>query len=319
MTVSTTLPDESPANQGGTFVLYSMEYNKQPISIADQIAQLKARGLIIEDEEIAKETLSIISYFRFANYLRPYEADKSTHTFKQGKLFSNAVRLYYFDKELRSILFSAIQTVEIVLRTSVIQNFSMKYGPFWFMDDSLFKDTKMYSDCLNTIRTELSRTKEDFIKTHFAKYDRPDMPPAWKTLEVVSFGTLGKLFSNFSDTAVKKSIARSFNVPQHEYLESWIASLAALRNCCAHHARVWNRVYPIKPQMPKAKWMRSAWIDVSDVVPDRLYATLCCLLYWVNNIQPDNSVKTEIFRLLEKYPLVDVTAMGFPKNWQKEA
>lgn len=296
-----------------------MEYNKQPISIADQIAQLKARGLIIEDEDIAKKTLSIISYFRFANYLRPYEADKSSHTFKQGKLFSNAVRLYYFDKELRGILFSAIQTVEIVLRTSVIQNFSMKYGPFWFMDDSLFKDMKMHSECLHTIRTELSRTKEDFIKTHFVKYDRPDMPPAWKTLEVVSFGTLGKLFSNFSDTAVKKSIARSFNVPQHEYLESWIASLAALRNCCAHHARVWNRVYPIKPQLPKAKRMRSAWIEVSKVAPDRLYAILCCLLYWVNNIHPDNPVKTEIFRLLEKYPLVDATAMGFPKDWQKEA
>ena len=296
-----------------------MEYNKQPISIADQIAQLKARGLIIEDEAIANKTLSIISYFRFANYLRPYEADKTSHTFKQGKLFSNAVRLYYFDKELRSILFSAIQTVEIVLRTTVIQNFSMKYGPFWFMDDSLFKDMKMHSDCLHTIRTELLRTKEDFIKTHFAKYDRPDMPPAWKTLEVVSFGTLGKLFSNFRDTAVKKNIARGFNVPQHEYLESWIASLAALRNCCAHHARVWNRVYPIKPQLPKAKWMRSAWIEVLDVTPDRLYAILCCLLYWVNNIHPDNSVKTEIFRLMEKYPLVDATAMGFPKNWQKEA
>lgn len=296
-----------------------MEYNKQPISIADQIAQLRARGLIIEDEVIANKTLSIISYFRFANYLRPYEADKSSHTFKQGKFFSNAVRLYYFDKELRSILFSAIQTVEIVLRTTVIQNFSMKYGPFWYMDDSLFKDMKMHSDCLHTIRTELLRTKEDFIKTHFAKYDRPDMPPVWKTLEVVSFGTLGKLFSNFRDTAVKKSIARSFNVPQHEYLESWVASMAALRNCCAHHSRVWNRVYPIKPQLPKAKWMRSAWIEVSDVTPDRLYAILCCLLYWVNNIHPDNSVKTEIFRLLEEYPLVDATAMGFPKDWHKEA
>ena len=46
-----------------------MKYNKQPISIADQISQLKSRGLIIEDETMAEKVLSIISYFRFANYL----------------------------------------------------------------------------------------------------------------------------------------------------------------------------------------------------------------------------------------------------------
>lgn len=177
-----------------------MKYNKKPISIADQIAQLKSRGLIIEDENNVEKVLSIISYFRFANYLRPMEADKMTHKFKPGKKFNNALDLYYFDKTLRSVLFSAIQTVEIALRTSVIQHFSMKYGPFWFMKSKLFKDGEMHKACLKTIKTELKRTKEDFINEHFAKYNKPSMPPSWKTLEVVSFGTLGKLYSNFIAT-----------------------------------------------------------------------------------------------------------------------
>lgn len=56
-----------------------MKYNKQPISIIEQISQLKSRGLIIDNEDFAKKTLSIISYFRFANYLRPYEADKTIY------------------------------------------------------------------------------------------------------------------------------------------------------------------------------------------------------------------------------------------------
>lgn len=296
-----------------------MKYNKQPISISDQISLLKNRGLIVDDENAAKKTLSVISYFRFANYLRPYEADKTSHLFKTGKLFSNAVSLYFFDKDLRSIIFNAIQTVEIALRTRVVQHFSMKYGPFWFADNSLFKDNKLHDDCIKTIQAELSRTNEDFIKTHFAKYDSPEMPPSWKTLEVVSFGTLGKLYGNFKDNAVKKEVARSFNVPQHEYLESWIAGLAALRNCCAHHARVWNRVYPIKPKLPNAKKMRSEWIDVSNVAHNRLYAILCCLVYWLNYIQPDNDVKTEIVKLLRKYPIVDTAAMGFPRGWENNA
>lgn len=246
------------------------------------------------------------------------EADKVAHTFKPGKKFSNAVDLYYFDKELRGVIFSAIQTVEIALRTSVIQHFSMKYGSFWFMDSSLFKDAKMHKNCLKTLKAELSRTKEDFIKEHFAKYNRPSMPPSWKTLEVASFGTLGKLYGNFADTSIKKTVARSFNVPQHEILDSWIAALAALRNCCAHHARVWNRIYPMKPQLPPTKKMRAAWVDVSAVDPSRLYALLCCLIYWVNNIQPGNTIKDSILQLMKKHPNVDPSAMGFPKGWEQE-
>ncbi|MBP5678142.1 MAG: Abi family protein [Bacteroidales bacterium] len=296
-----------------------MKYNKQPISIADQIVQLKSRGLIMEDDTIAEKVLSIISYFRFASYLRPMEADRVTHSFKTGKKFSNAVDLYYFDKELRGVIFLAIQTVEVALRTSVIQHFSMKYGPFWFMKSKLFKDGEMHKACLKTIRAELKRSKEDFIKEHFAKYDRPSMPPSWKTLEVVSFGTLGKLYSNFADTSIKKTVARSFNVPNHEVLDSWVAALAALRNCCAHHARTWNRKYPMKPQMPDAKKMRAAWVEVSAVDPSRLYALLCCLIYWVNNIQPGNSIKNDIVQLMKKHPNVDPSAMGFPDGWEKEA
>ena len=295
-----------------------MQYDKQPISVADQILRLKDRGLIIDNVTSAEKTLSVISYFRFANYLHPMEADKVTHKFNPGKHFSNALDLYYFDKELRGLLFSALQTVEIALRTSVIQHFSMKHGSFWFMDSSLFKDAKMHAVCLNAIQTELSRTKEDFIKEHYTKYDTPNMPPAWKTMEIVSFGTLGKLYSNFSDTSIRKRVARSFNVPQHEYLDSWIIALAALRNCCAHHARVWNRIYPMKPKMPKPSMMRDSWVDVSTINPNRLYALLCCLIYWVNNIQPNNSLKTDILQLLIKYPNVDPTAMGFPNGWMSE-
>jgi len=38
--------------------------------------------------------LGEVSYFRFAAYLRPMEADKQTHQFKPGSTFENAVALY---------------------------------------------------------------------------------------------------------------------------------------------------------------------------------------------------------------------------------
>lgn len=107
----------------------------------------------------------------------------------------------------------------------------------------------MFTDNLNTIKREIQRSKEDFIQEHFRKYSSPDVPPVWKTLEVTSFGTLSKLICNLNDNHIKKQIARQYNLPQHQVLESWIKCIVILRNCLAHHARVWNRRFPQMPQL----------------------------------------------------------------------
>lgn len=73
------------AYQGGTFILYTlMNYAKQPLDYPQILQLLKDRGLIVRDETEALRQLKIISYFRLANYMRPMEADKTTHLFKQG-------------------------------------------------------------------------------------------------------------------------------------------------------------------------------------------------------------------------------------------
>ena len=277
---------------------------------------LKERGLIINNEKHALEQLRIISYFRLANYLRPMEQDKTTHTFKPNSTLENALDLYYFDKELRVLIFKAIQSIEIALRSKIIHHVSLKHGAFWFMTPHLCINQRMQTENLNHIQRELQRSKEDFIQEHFAKYNSPIYPPVWKTLEIVSLGTLSKLYCNLSDTAIKKQIARDFNLPQHLYLESWIKCAAVLRNYTAHHARIWNRRFPLKPQLPKK--LPFAWIDQEHTEKVKLYAQLCYLVYLQNNIHPGNSFKQELFALLKAHPNVDVKAMGFPMNWSEE-
>ena len=293
-----------------------MEYTKQPIDYLQQIQMLKERGLIINDEKRALEQLRIISYFRLANYLRPMEEDKKIHLFKPNSTFENALDLYYFDKELRVLVFRAIQSIEIALRTKIIHHVSLKHGAFWFTDIGLCINQRMFTENLNHIQQEIQRSKEDFIQDHFAKYSSPAFPPVWKTLEIVSFGMLSKLYCNLSDTAVKKQIARDFGLPQHLYLESWIKCAAVLRNYIAHHARVWNRRFPLKPQLPKR--LSASWIDSKHTESVKLYAQLCYLAYMQNNIHPNNTFRKNLFVLLETYPNVDVKAMGFPVNWREE-
>lgn len=278
---------------------------------------LRSRGLIISDQNAALEQLKNMSYFRLANYLRPMEIDKANHVFKPNSSFDNAVNLYFFDKKLRALIFTAIQSFEIALRSKIIHHFSLAYGSFWILERNLFSDSKIFSDCIIRVQQEVFRSKEDFIQDHFNKYSEPVIPPVWKCLEVVSFGTLSKIFCNLKDTKLKKKIAREFYLPQHEYLESWCKSAVALRNCLAHHSRTWNRKYPLKPQLPKK--LKNDWVNISTISSAKLYAQLCCLAYLQNSTHPSNDFKQQLKTLLKAHPNVDISAMGFPLNWEMES
>ena len=292
-----------------------MDYNKPALNITDQLAALQLRGLTVNDTAKAEQFLNNVSYFRFAAYLRIFE--QPDDTFRTGSTFEQVATLYTFDVELRKLLFGAIQRIEIALRSRVIHQFSLAHGPFWFLDASLAIDKRNFAENLATLQRELERSKEEFIREHTVKYGTTNFPPAWKMLELASFGCLTRLYRNFADTPAKKRIARSFGVAKYEYLESWMVAVNVLRNHCAHHARVWNRNLPNRPQLPPV--MRLAWVNVQGIAPTSLYAILCCIAYWLNGIDAQNTFAADLRVLLSKYPTVDVAAMGFPgENWGSE-
>ena len=291
-------------------------YTKLALSISDQIELLKNRGLSIADTSKAEKFLGEVSYFRFVQYLRPMEADKTTHQFKPNSRFEDAVALYNFDLELRDLMFKAIQRLEIALRTKIIQEFSLAYGPFWFFNINLADDEHKFIENMNSIDKELQRSREDFIQEHRRNYDKPLFPPAWKTLELASLGSLSKLYYNFSDKKLKKRVARQFNIPQHEVLESWMRSITALRNCCAHHSRLWNRHLANAPQMNAS--LRGAWINIEGIDANKVYAIACCIAYWIDSMGYGTDFKNNLKSLLSFYPQVDPKAMGFPDNWDSE-
>ena len=50
----------------------------------------------------------------------------------------------------------------------------------------------------------------------------------------------------------------------------------------------------------------------------RVYYVLSILLYLLQAVNPQNTFAARLRSLLAKYPNVDVSAMGFPNNWQAE-
>jgi abortive infection bacteriophage resistance protein len=278
---------------------------------------LKQRGLVVIEDNTALKTLSFISYFRLACYFRPLEADKQTHTFYNGTTLEQVLALYYFDTALRDIVFSATRQIEVALRARINHHFSRNHNPFWFSQIDLATDGHLFVENLSNVDREIHRSKEEFIKEHFERYDKPTFPPAWKALETVSFGTLSKLYGNFAEKSDKKAVAYDFGLPQHEFLISWLESLTSLRNFCAHHSRIWNRRYALKPQMPRILAGRK-WLTDFAFPPDKLYPQLCCIAYLLGSINTQNTFVAELKTLFAKYPTINLSAMGFSQGWEQE-
>lgn len=300
----------------GTFLFMGIKYTHQAITTEQQIGILKERGLLIDDVEQAIEVLDTISYFRLAGYWRHLEIDRFTHQFKDGSSFADVVDLYFFDKELRVLLFTAIQTIEVSVRTKIIKHFALEFGAFWFMNENYATNEIRFAANLAVIRKEVSRSHDDFITEHFRKYSEPDLPPVWKTLEVISMGTLSKLYANFSDATAKHAVAREFSLNHHKFLRSWLECLAVLRNCCAHHSRLLNRVFSIKPMMPER--MPNTWIADFSFRAQALYPQLCYVVYWLNSISANDTFVADFKQLLKKHPSVNPHLLGFPCNWKEE-
>ena len=224
--------------------------------------------------------------------------------------------LFFFDKQLRALLFTAIQTIEVSVRTKIIKHCALEFGAFWFMDENHATNRTRFIANLAVIRKEVSRSHDDFITEHFRKYSEPDLPPVWKTLEVVSMGTLSKLYANFSDAAAKHAVAREFGLNHHKFFRSWLECLAVLLNCCAHHSRLSNRVFPVKPMMPER--MPHTWIADFSFREQTLYPQLCYVVYWHNSISSSNTFVADFKLLLAKHPSVRTQLLGFPRNWEQE-
>lgn len=295
-------------------------FNKSAFTIQQQIAQLKERGLIIADNDDADHYLSHISYYRLAGYWWPLQADKEKHIFKANSRFADVIALYNFDRELRLLLFDVIEKIEISLRTKLIYHLSHEFNPWWFQDTCLFNNTSELIKTLSSFDEEIERSKDSFVKEHKKKYkDDLRFPPAWKTLELTSFGSLSKLYGNLKNTIKSKdTIASEYGTVNHTFLPSWLQSIAQIRNYCAHHSRLWNKNLPGRPKLlPKPP---NPWI--MDVPKEHefpmLYIHLCCMKYILDIVQPQNQFKTRLIYLFQKYPNVDQNALGMKYNWENE-
>lgn len=311
-----------------------MKYEKQPLSIEAQIAKLEGRGLIFADKKLAAEYLNNISYYRLRAYTYPFQDNDDPcmdHQFiREDITFQDIIDLYVFDRRLRSLVFNELEKVEIAVRTKLSQIYSENtHNGLWYENANLFdpavvipnREGEIIFDSIEyDIQEEVdrSRSNEDFIKHYYEQYDEPDMPPSWMTMEVISFGTLSRLYKALKTSAEKKAVANAFGITNVENFANWLHGFSNLRNCCAHHSRIWNRRFIVQLTMPyNTKYPFMSRADAETLKQNKLFALLTALKYIVDIISPNNNFKNNLLKLLsERHALLTLREMGFPKDWQ---
>lgn len=293
-----------------------MKYSKLPISVPEQIKKLKERGLKFDNEIKAQNYLSNISYYRLRAYTYSFQDNsKDNQPFKDTFSFEKIIELYLFDRNLRLLIFDAIEKIEIALRTQIIYQFALTYGSHWQLKPELYRNSMRFANHLDNLQKEIDRSNETFIDHYKNKYTNPAEPPSWMSLEVSSMGLLSKIFQNLKKCPEKIAVTSHFGIKDVSIIENWMLCFSTLRNICAHHGRVWNRrLITIKlPSNPTHPFLMN-----KTIYTNKLYATLSCIEYVLKEISPDSTINIKLKDLLKTCPLVDKKEMGFPEHWEKE-
>jgi abortive infection bacteriophage resistance protein len=219
-------------------------------SIDEQVALLKGRGLIINDEPLAKKMLLERNYFDLINGFETLLLldSKATEKKYQDKYFEDFISLYDFDKKLSSSVMAVISDFEIRLKTSIAYHFCEKFcqteaDALKYTDINYYNynsgDTKFYSRHFpNHSLFTTDNNGLDFIartKKNYSYAGAYTNPPFWVTIKVFTLHEMLGIVYNL-DKDVLRAVLSDFNLPlgDKEVFINSIEIAKFMRNSCAH-------------------------------------------------------------------------------------
>lgn len=280
-------------------------FTKPAQSPVDLISFLRGKGLAVNDGTFAEVCLKYLGYYRLKIYMRPFE--DTAKRFRLGTTFEQIVEVYNFDRKLRLHCLDAIERIEVALRAHVINVMGKHGGPHFYYDERFFELKR----AVTSIRQRGENGKHLSI-THYRKeYSDPHLPPIWCLTEASTFGELSRWYADL-DLTYRKEIAQGFGFDETICI-SWFRSIAALRNICAHHGRLWNAELLV--DTPKKA--KSHKTDLANNT--RCYSRLVVLMAFLDQIDPNHGAgwRSTLVELLDMRPsFVSLAEMGFPADWK---
>jgi abortive infection bacteriophage resistance protein len=321
-----------------------MIYAKRALTIAQQADLLIARGLTADRNELIQR-LTGVNYYRLSGYLHPFRLrDASgtlTDSYAPGTTLEVVWRRYNFDRRLRIILLDAIERIEVAVRTRLVYHFVQAHGPFGHLNvknlpgfkrrspwQCFLKNVKAlfrlkglvrsdHTVWLAKLQNEKNRASDAFVKHFTTTYgDHHQHMPLWAACELMTCETLLQ-FAYAVDPSVVKQAAADFGFPDQQLL-SWTKAIFTLRNSCAHHARIWNRVFGVKPSVP-GKNKNPRWHTQPGFALDRVGLMLTVCHHWLGKVSTTTRWRVRLFALFDEYPEIPLAEMGLPDLWRAHA
>ncbi len=291
-----------------------MKYDKAALSLDQQADLLLERGLFAP-RQVLIDRLRVVSYYRLSGYLFPYRV--SDNRFRPNTTLNDVWRRYTFDRHLRLIVLDAIERVEVAVRSQLVNEHVLRYGPFGYTDPKTVPklDSNRFGQFLTRVYNETRQSREMFVMHFQQKYgDQQSYLPLWMISEILPYGAMFAFFTGV-EPEIKRSIAFTFGIPD-AVLFSWLNVLNMVRNICAHHGRLWNRELGIKPLLPNDR-KYPQWHDPVTIPTHRVFAVLTILRHMTFVVAPQSLWPDRVRSLLAEYPEVPRLSMGFPSNWEE--
>ena len=296
-------------------------------TLDEQVEILRNKGLVIDNEDYAKEILLRENYFFLNGYRHLFMKSSDNSMYIPGTKIEELYSLFLFDRMLRSIFFKNILIVENNVKSIISYQLSKKYGykekdylnPNNFVNNGAKR--KQVSDLISKMKRQIKTNATQHAATqHYV--NNYGYIPLWVLVKVLSFGIVSELFS-----VLKKEdqyeIVDLYDL-DIDVFSNYLVILSNYRNLCAHEDIMFdNRT---QKYINDTKYHRILNIPMMD--NEFIYGKndLYALVIILKSLLKDNEVKDMINEVdkaisnlefnLRSIPIDKVLdRMGFPNNY----
>jgi abortive infection bacteriophage resistance protein len=298
-------------------------------TLDEQIAILRDKGLVIEDETTTKDILLRENYFFISGYRHLFLLDPSKRNFIPNTNFRELYGMFNFDRQVRNIIFKNLLIIENNIKSIFAYQIAKKYG--YKEEDYLniknFNTDPERANQLDDLIKKMKRqirvngTQHTATSHYITNYGY--IPP-WVVVKVLSFGIVSELF-----TVLKKEdqndIASIYGMSPDDLLV-YLPILANYRNLCAHEDILYN--HKTQRQINDTKFHALLNIPTSDgeyvYGKDDLFALIIIMKYMLREDDFTlliNELDYEISILEGKLKVINIekvlNKMGIPLNYQE--
>ncbi len=297
-------------------------------TLDEQIEILKDKGLIIDDIQYTKEIILRENYFFLMGYRHLFMQSDNAKRFLPKTTFRELYSLFYFDRQLRNILFKNILIIENNAKSIFSYALSQKYGfrEVDYLKPSNFNQSpekvRQVNDLLRKMKRQIrvNGAQHEATKHYINNYG---YIPLWIVVKVLSFGITSELYTILKETD-QKEIAHYYQVSSNELL-AFLPILSNYRNLCAHEDILFE--HHTQKTIPDNKYHEALNIPLinGEYIYGKgdVFSVVLIFKYLLSNDDFRlfmNELSYEIDRLSGRLEVISIDKvldrMGFPKNYK---